>query len=521
MGNKQISIGQLNFDLISGENEDATFFVDQIRDVVLPIVSGQLATLASISHDISIDRLDIDIQEVQSTAWQSNVSKKISSVIEQTVREKHEEKRSSSTQNASSPSRFTDETHLPASKLNGQTADDFLFTAENLRKLSNTEILDKLSSLLPDVVQMIFSDLLMVANNSSLRNKLISSVIRSYRYGEILKLDDWQKQLVNELLQDQSGVPELIALTGQDLSLPSEKFLNILLETYQAEAAEIDLLSLLSGSLQAEKSLSDFFKAVLSADSISKYAKKWFLESLDDFKNSRPSFESWTNKIANNQDDMLLLQDLPDWKIMHNDPENSRKLDRIKEVIKRWKNKPQLNSDNAYESVENGGIVLIHPFLPLIFKKSGLLDEHQKWKDASAKEEAIYLVHYLATGQMPTVKDDLTVAKILTATEPDTILTFEVTDPTFTHVDQIMDETLETIREYWPPMGNISWQVLRKDFLKRRAKLYRSTEKEVNLMVEPHALDILIPYKRWGLSVVRYSWMQTMLKIDWGKKYDV
>ncbi|RFM32217.1 contractile injection system tape measure protein [Chitinophaga silvisoli] len=159
----------------------------------------------------------------------------------------------------------------------------------------------------------------------------------------------------------------------------------------------------------------------------------------------------------------------------------------------------------------NAGLVLLNPFLATFFKKLGLL-KNNAFKDPAAHEKALYLLHYLATGETETPEHALVVPKLLCAwplgknLAQETVLTSEECEEA--------DALLEAVIEHWDKLQRTSADALRGGFLQRNGKIFTLNE-QTFIQVEQQALDILLDYLPWNISHIRLPWMKTILRVEW------
>ena len=66
-------------------------------------------------------------------------------------------------------------------------------------------------------------------------------------------------------------------------------------------------------------------------------------------------------------------------------------------------------------------------------------------------------------------------------------------------------------------MQNTSIDIFRDTFLKREGALMFEKGKW-NLKVEHKAIDILLTKLPWGLSMVKYSWNEYLIIVEWDAK---
>jgi len=65
-------------------------------------------------------------------------------------------------------------------------------------------------------------------------------------------------------------------------------------------------------------------------------------------------------------------------------------------------------------------------------------------------------------------------------------------------------------------MRNCTWEGLRTDFLTRNARIHQTNSMQYVLTVEQHTFDLMLPFKEWGISMIKYSWMEEVLYVEWG-----
>ncbi|NOQ70872.1 MAG: hypothetical protein GQ574_02655 [Crocinitomix sp.] len=192
---------------------------------------------------------------------------------------------------------------------------------------------------------------------------------------------------------------------------------------------------------------------------------------------------------------------------------------------------PKLQPDESL-LCSNAGIVLLNPFLPTLFSNLDLLDEANEWRSTNSQIWAIYIVHYFAQGNWNPTFEDLTIGKLLTGFEIETADDFKAVFKTYEQSKKILLENetllndinqieipsmLKAVQENWRPMRNCTWDGLRNDFLTRSGELSQEENLQYVLTIEPHALDVLLPTIKWGTAMIKYSWMEQVLNVEWGE----
>jgi hypothetical protein len=161
--------------------------------------------------------------------------------------------------------------------------------------------------------------------------------------------------------------------------------------------------------------------------------------------------------------------------------------------------------------IKSSGIVILHYFLKPFFEGLNLLSEGQ-FKDDTAHQRAVLLLHYLATGDTEVAEFDLTLHKILCGYSLSETLPTAIILSKKEKIES--KKLLEAVIDHWTPMKNTSVEGLRDAFLQRDGKL---TTKENGwlLTVEQRTLDLLLGKLPWGFSTIRLPWMEQILNVDW------
>ncbi|MCX6250195.1 MAG: contractile injection system tape measure protein [Bacteroidetes bacterium] len=182
----------------------------------------------------------------------------------------------------------------------------------------------------------------------------------------------------------------------------------------------------------------------------------------------------------------------------------------LPEEDKKVEKKQPLPEENGI-FCENSGIVILHPFLQLFYTELGFFDGHF-FKDEWSQHRAIFLLHYLATGETSAIETRLLLPKLLCATDFDEPLPFE---SDLTESEKESCETLlRSVLSHWEPLRTTSIGGLQQTFLQREGKLVK-TETGWKLHVEQKTVDILLDKLPWGFSTIRLPWMEQILNVDW------
>lgn len=159
--------------------------------------------------------------------------------------------------------------------------------------------------------------------------------------------------------------------------------------------------------------------------------------------------------------------------------------------------------------VANAGVILVAPFLSMLFERLDLTDKAQL-KDPST---ALSLVHFLATGEEGPVEFQLPLAKVLCGLPLEKAISLPMT-----LADKPREESLqllESVIGHWGVLKNTSVDGLREGFLQRSGRLSRRPQGDWLLQVEQKAYDMLLQQLPWSFQIIRLPWMKQLLRTEW------
>ena len=161
--------------------------------------------------------------------------------------------------------------------------------------------------------------------------------------------------------------------------------------------------------------------------------------------------------------------------------------------------------------IGNAGAVLLWPFLGRYFQMLGLL-EKDAFRDVHDQSRAVYLLQYLASGQMEAPEHELLLNKILCGVKTgEPLESFHA----LTEAEkQLSEQLLYGVTQNWEKLRNTSIAGLRQSFLMREGRLQRKDD-AWSLTVSTKAYDALLDSLPWRLSMVRLPWMETILYVKW------
>ncbi|TQV87428.1 contractile injection system tape measure protein [Aliikangiella coralliicola] len=161
--------------------------------------------------------------------------------------------------------------------------------------------------------------------------------------------------------------------------------------------------------------------------------------------------------------------------------------------------------------VSNAGLIIFWPYLQIYFNDLGLLDK-QSFKNEQAQQKALHLLQYLATGEEQTEEFNFVLNKLL--------CNWDLTKPVNRFISlskrdkQESDKLINAVIENWAILGKTSPHNLRQTFVLRKGILQKDGGDWL-LRVEKGPYDVLIEQIPWGLSMIKLSWMDTLLRVEW------
>lgn len=162
-------------------------------------------------------------------------------------------------------------------------------------------------------------------------------------------------------------------------------------------------------------------------------------------------------------------------------------------------------------AIHNSGLVILMPFLPILFEKCGLTLNNAFIYEKS-KSKAVRLLEYAATGKTDTSEALLVFNKVLSGME-----IYDELDGTanITRDDKkIVEEMLNAVIHKWDKIGNTTISGLRGTFIVREG-LLSTADENYQLLVQNSGTDILLNYLPWSITPSKLPWMKKVLLVNW------
>jgi hypothetical protein len=156
------------------------------------------------------------------------------------------------------------------------------------------------------------------------------------------------------------------------------------------------------------------------------------------------------------------------------------------------------------------GAVLLHPFLPVLFRDRGLLDG-SAFRDGAACQRAVRLIAQLVFGRDEVPEQELPIAKFLCGLQLEDAL-----EPVILTPDDLeaCEQLLRAVLTHWNALRSSSTHWLRSQFLLRDGKL-EAVDEGWRLTIERRAQDVLLARLPWGFGVIELPWIAGRIFVRW------
>jgi hypothetical protein len=164
-------------------------------------------------------------------------------------------------------------------------------------------------------------------------------------------------------------------------------------------------------------------------------------------------------------------------------------------------------------SVQNAGLVLLHPFLSRFFETTQVKEPGNPTLLAARLPRAAALLHTLATGDDDVHELHIDFIKVLLGLALDAPL--PVAQGLLVASDHAeVEALLSAVIDHWRALGTTSIRGLRGSFLQRNG-LVREDDQGIRLQVEAAPFDMLLGRLPWGISTIKLPWMKRLLFTEW------
>lgn len=161
--------------------------------------------------------------------------------------------------------------------------------------------------------------------------------------------------------------------------------------------------------------------------------------------------------------------------------------------------------------VLNCGLVLLQSFIPMLFSRLGLVEDHQ-FVSHSAQRRAVHFLQFLVTGCRETAEEHLALNKLLCGLalhEP-----VESGIEISAEEEAVCQSLLNAVIGYWDAIGDSSIEGLQGNWLVRKGALHHAGD-HWDLIVEKRVYDLLLARSPFAYSVIKFPWMEKAIYVTW------
>ncbi|MBD78255.1 MAG: hypothetical protein CL840_04980 [Crocinitomicaceae bacterium] len=159
----------------------------------------------------------------------------------------------------------------------------------------------------------------------------------------------------------------------------------------------------------------------------------------------------------------------------------------------------------------NAGLILLAPFLGMLFEKCGLTTGGIFITEES-KHKATHILEYAATGKSGNEEPAMIINKLLCGIPIGTPVERKI--KLSSSEKQTIDSLLYSVTQQWSVLKGTSIDGLRSSFLQRDAKLEEQDE-QFFMIIEQKPYDMLLDQIPWNIKKIKLSWMEKLLEVEW------
>lgn len=211
------------------------------------------------------------------------------------------------------------------------------------------------------------------------------------------------------------------------------------------------------------------------------------------------------------------VQQIPDQKELYEEVQKAyqipTELSEVEEEIKVEEDLEEIPLPEEDEDiyVQNAGVVILGPYIPMLFDRLGYVD-NGKFKDDESIQKAMHLLQYAVTGAEEDEEQNLILNKIICGVAIHEPIPRKVA--LLQSEKDMVDSLLQGVIANWSVLKNTTVEGLQETFFIRDGRL-RIEEDSYILTVEEQTFDMLLDQIPWSISKLKLSWMEKLLEVVW------
>lgn len=168
---------------------------------------------------------------------------------------------------------------------------------------------------------------------------------------------------------------------------------------------------------------------------------------------------------------------------------------------------------NTTHEVMDSGLVLLAPYLPALFERTGCI-EKGAFANEDSQHKALAVLKYAAFGNYAEPPKDAAVMNLLCDLPVTPVLYADELPKVSDSEKELVDSLLKAVVANWKAVGHMSPDGLRGTYFVRNGIVETSGMTDM-LTVETKTYDILLDKLPWGYSTIKHPWMKKVLNVKW------
>jgi len=174
---------------------------------------------------------------------------------------------------------------------------------------------------------------------------------------------------------------------------------------------------------------------------------------------------------------------------------------------------PEMIEEQVGEAIyiENSGIIILGPYIALLFERLGLV-ENQQLKNEDAAQKGMHILQYAITGKEYEEEQLLLLNKIVCGLDIHTPVEKKI--QLLPEEKELVNGLLKAIISSWSVLKNTTVEGLRETFLCRSGRITIEEDRYV-LTVAQKPFDMLLDQIPWSITKLKLTWMKKILEVLW------
>lgn len=174
---------------------------------------------------------------------------------------------------------------------------------------------------------------------------------------------------------------------------------------------------------------------------------------------------------------------------------------------------PVLDSGSTSFDVVDSGLVLLSPYIPALFERTGCVEKGVFPTD-DAKRKALAVLKFAAYGTYGEPPQNAAVMNILCGLPVTPTFDADKLPKISDNEKELVEGLLKAVIANWKAVGRMSPDGLRGTYFVRPGIVETAGTADL-LTVEKKTYDILLDKLPWGYSMVKHPWMEKVLNVKW------